>query len=182
MKITRYRDIPQFIRAGSYEVDISVDYINTTLGEWVSELGLDLNPDFQRGHKWTEKQQIAYIEYFLRGGITARVIYFNKPDWHFPVRSGYNDFVLVDGKQRLEAWRRFLADEIVVFGSKHSDFTDRIRIVNSLRFNVNSLQTKAEVLQWYLDFNSGGVVHTAGELNRVRKMLDKLKQNSEDKK
>ena len=27
------------------------------------EMGLELNPDFQRGHVWTEQQQIAFLEY-----------------------------------------------------------------------------------------------------------------------
>ncbi len=40
-------------------------------------------------------------------------------------------------------------------------------------FCVNDLQTRAEVLQWYLDLNEGGVVHTSEELNRVRAMLAK---------
>jgi hypothetical protein len=42
---------------------------------------------------------------------------------------------------------------------------------------VNDLKTREEVLQWYLDLNSGGVVHTEEELNRVREMLEKEKGN-----
>lgn len=39
--------------------------------------------------------------------------------------------------------------------------------------NINDLQTKADVLQWYIDFNSGGVVHTDEEIERVKKLLKK---------
>jgi hypothetical protein len=176
MKLTRFRDVPQFIRSGSYEVDFAPD----RLGKWVEEqrveAGLDIDPDFQRCHVWTAKQQTAYIEFFLRGGATARTIYFNNPDWSRPSTTGYKDFVLVDGKQRLEAWRRFIAGEIKVFGSKFADFTDSLRLQQTMRVNVNNLQTKAEVLQWYLDFNSGGVVHTDEELDRVRLLLEKEKR------
>jgi hypothetical protein len=28
------------------------------------------------------------------------------------------------------------------------------------------------VLKWYLEFNSGGTVHTEAELNKVRKMIE----------
>jgi hypothetical protein len=171
MKITRFRDVPQFVQCGSYEVD----YDPEGLVKWAAELekseGLDLNPDFQRGHVWTERQQTAYIEFFLRGGITARVIYLNNPSWSRPATTAYRDFVLVDGKQRLEAWRRFFANELKVFGSYRKEFTDSIRLIKTMRVNVNNLQTKAEVLQWYLDFNSGGVVHSDEELDRVRSML-----------
>jgi len=42
-----------------------------------------------------------------------------------------------------------------------------------MKINVNDLQTRAEVLQWYIDFNSGGVVHTAEEIARVKALLEK---------
>lgn len=58
-KYTSFRKIPKFTRAGSYAVDMPLDKIP----KWVSieqeELGLDLNPGFQRGHVWTRKQQTA---------------------------------------------------------------------------------------------------------------------------
>ena len=50
---------------------------------------------------WTEEQQIAWIEFFLKGGRTSRVIYLNKPSWHRSVPEGaYDDYVCVDGLQR----------------------------------------------------------------------------------
>lgn len=178
MKITRFRDVPKFIQDGSYEVDMSPDWMIKTLGEWVAEQGLDIDPDFQRGHVWSDKQQVAFIEFFLRGGKTARVIYLNNPDWQRPARTTYRDFVLVDGKQRLEAWRRFVGGEIRAFGSYFSEFTDKLRAIQTMKVNVNTLQTRAEVLQWYLDFNSGGVVHSDDELDRVRKLLAKEKRTT----
>jgi hypothetical protein len=38
---------------------------------------------------------------------------------------------------------------------------------------VNELKTRREVLQWYLDLNAGGVVHTTKEIERVRELLAK---------
>ena len=44
--------------------------------EWldrlINEEGLQLNPDFQRGHVWTEDQQVKFLEFILRGGKTGR--------------------------------------------------------------------------------------------------------------
>ena len=39
------------------------------------------------------------------------------------------------------------------------------------------------MLQWYIEFNSGGVVHTKEELDRVRKLLEDeiKKENQNDK-
>lgn len=173
MKITRFQDVPQFTRSGSYEVDLSPDRLVKELDRMASEERLDLDPDFQRGHVWTEAQQKAYVEYFLRGGRPARVVYINFPSWHN--KSAYDDRVLVDGKQRIQAWRRFIDGEFKIFGSKFSEYTDSLRLNQTMKLNVNDLQTRAEVLQWYLDFNSGGTVHTDKELSKVRKLLAKAK-------
>lgn len=78
-----------------------------------------------------------------------------------------------DGKQRLTSVLLFLGNEVTVFGGhKFSDYTDKLRMTGPrFRMHVNNLETRAEVLQWYLELNSGGVVHTEGELNKVRDML-----------
>ena len=40
--------------------------------------------------------------------------------------------------------------------------------------NVNDLQTKREVLQWYIEMNSGGTPHTEAEIERVKKLMEGL--------
>lgn len=40
-----------------------------------------------------------------------------------------------------------------------------------LKFNVNDLQTRTEVLRWYIEMNSGGVVHSDEEIERVKELL-----------
>lgn len=88
--------------------------------------------------------------------------------------------VIVDGKQRLEAIRKFLRGELKAFGYYIQEFEDyknkEGKIVLSYKyeliFHINDLQTRKEVLQWYLDLNAGGVVHTPEELDKVRKLLE----------
>lgn len=102
------------------------------------------------------------------------MIYLNKPSWRgYGRKRGYDDFVVVDGLQRITALQRFLADEIPVFGSLFSEYTDRIRLNRrTMRVNINTLKTKAEVLRWYIQFNSGGTPHTSEEINRVKALLE----------
>lgn len=173
----RFRDIPQFISHGSYQVDVQMEYLIKWIDEMVREEGLQLCPDFQRGHVWTEEQQVKYIEFVLRGGKTGKTIYLNNPNWHgVQPNSEYNDFVCVDGLQRITAVRRFLNDEIRVFGYLYSDFdgeTDLIR--HSLAININDLKTKREVLQWYIEMNAGGTPHSEEEIARVKKLLEECK-------
>lgn len=168
-KITRFQDIPQFTSWGGYRVNVGWGFLEQNLELLSNGYGLDLDPDFQRGHVWTEAQQVAYVEYILRGGKAARDLLFNCPDFN---RSPTGPVSIVDGKQRLEAVRRFMRDEIRAFGSLRSEFTDSMRLTGpDFVFHVNSLMTRAEVLAWYLDLNTGGTPHTDEEIKRVRLLL-----------
>lgn len=170
--IRRFRDIPQLTEAGQWECDFTPDRLVAFVDENVSQHRLQLCPDFQRGHVWTEAQQIAFVEFFLRGGKTGRVVYLNDPHWQGRNRSGgYSDFVIVDGLQRVTAFRRWLADEFRVFGSLRSEFADSIRLTNTMKLNINTLPTRAAVLQWYLEMNAGGTPHADAEIERVRGLL-----------
>ena len=174
-KITRFEDIPQFTRDGSWQCNYPLDYFVRHINEEVEEQGLQLNPDFQRGHVWTEEQQTAWLEFFLKGGKTGRVIYLNKPSWHFSVpEEAYDDYVCVDGLQRITAIKRFVNNEIKVFGSYYKEFTDSLRLTHTIILNVNDLKTEKEVLQWYVDMNAGGTPHTNDEIDKVKQMIEKL--------
>lgn len=95
--------------------------------------------------------------------------------------------VLVDGKQRLEAVRKFLRNELPIFGGNFiNDFNDPRRLLRSsdayFEIRVNNLKTRKEILTWYLQLNTGGVVHTEEEIAKVRRMLEneKRKDNLEE--
>ena len=177
----KYEDIPKFFRPPNYNVTSDWNYLEEQLLSWDSRegiegcLGLDLDPDFQRGHVWDEDKQIAYVEFCLKEGQSSRDLLFNHPGWQTHYRGL---MVLVDGKQRLESVRKFLRNELPIFDGHYlNDFEDPRRVLRSsgARFNlrVNNLQTKSDVLLWYLQLNDGGVVHTEEELDKVRMMLDK---------
>lgn len=167
----KFRDIPQFIQGGDYSLSISWTYLEN----WFNDISpredyFDLDPDFQRAHVWTEEKQRRYVEYILKGGTSSKRIYWNCPNWvEGPI-------VLVDGKQRLEAVRKFLRNELPIFGGNYfKDYEDNLDRNDHFFFMcVNKLQTKKEVLQWYLDLNEGGVVHTKEELDKVREMLNNI--------
>lgn len=164
----KFADIPLYTTFPEYGVDVAWSSLERHLEEMLG-LGLNLNPDFQRAHVWTEPQQAAYVEHVLKGGWASRQILFNCPSW----RMGGKDVVLVDGKQRLEAARKFMRNDLVVFGKyKRDDFTDSPgALVACFRFCINELETRAAVLQWYLELNAGGTPHTKAELEKVRLML-----------
>lgn len=177
MKITHFKDIPQFTKEGNYQVEISIARIPDWIATEQKEMGLQLNPVFQRGHVWSKEQQIAWLEFFLKGGKSGDTVYFNCPSWHHNVNDGeYNEYVCVDGLQRLTAICRFINNEIKVFDSYFKEYDDLIFCNRyRLKVNINDLKTEKEVLQWYINMNSGGTPHTREEIDKVKKMLKEMR-------
>lgn len=169
----KFSDIPQMSRPG-YSCDVSLDALHHSITRYQnSRLSpLNLEPDFQRMHVWTPDQQTRYVEFILRGGNSSKDLYFNCPGWMGSYKGPKGPFELVDGKQRLEACLGFLDGRVPVFGGLHfEDFEGNCSAV-TLKFHINSLPTRGEVLQWYLDLNEGGVVHTTEELDGVKALLE----------
>lgn len=167
----QYKDIPKFKRS-HYHITIPFVYVLETLERWErdqleSGFKFELNPIFQRGHVWTEDQQIKYIEWILRDGESGRDIYFNHPAWDNSYKA---DMVCVDGLQRLTAIKRFLHNEIKAFDMYYRDM-GKISNNNVLNFHVGSF-TEKEAIEWYLEMNFTGTPHTEEELNRVKSLLN----------
>ncbi|MEG2289551.1 MAG: DUF262 domain-containing protein [Clostridium sp.] len=169
----KFKEIPQLITDGDYEVAVHLGHTESTIQSYIEDYGLELNPDFQRGHVWTEQQQIAYVEFMLRGGKTSRVIYFNC--YNFRNGTATQPIVCVDGLQRLTAIRKFLNNEIKVFGCCIDEFEDKKEMLRGvyIKFNINELPTKKDVLKWYLQMNTGGTPHSKEEIDRVKSILER---------
>ena len=166
----KFRDIEQFTRDANYQVSIPLIYLQKTIDDYILRHELNLNPDFQRHHVWDTGRREAFVEYILRGGTSAKRLYFNHPGW---MHSFEGEFVLVDGKQRLTSLLMFLNNEIQVRETFYKDFEDKLSPLTDIIFCVNDLKTRAEVLQWYIDINAGGIVHTDEEIEKVRALLQK---------
>lgn len=171
----KWNEIPKFKEFGminpiNFGFVSYVDFVN----EQIENYDLQLNPKFQRGHIWNHEQQKKYIEFILRGGKSGRDFYFN-------LNRKTNEYVCVDGLQRTTAFMKFLNGEIKVFDQYFNDFcfTKRETGGNPLpefRVNVymNYLESKKEILEWYVDMNSGGTPHTNDEIEIVKKMIQEL--------
>lgn len=155
----------------NYVVDIEIDGLSRSLDYYKQDYGLDLDPDFQRGHVWTESQQTAFVEWILRGGESGRTLLWNCHG--FTKGMPRSPFTIVDGKQRLTALQRFLNDELPVFGARISQIERRkFNAFGTIKFQVFDLD-RPSMLQLYLDFNSGGTPHDPSEISRVQELLAK---------
>lgn len=168
----KFDDIEQFTSHGSYEINVSLSYLVKHVNSHQERGGgavLDLDPDFQRAHVWNDAQRMKFVEYVLRGGQAGTTLYFNCKGWGGNFEGPY---VIVDGKQRLAALLKFLNNKLPIFGGYYFDEFDKLKHCHGgIKWHVNNLKTREEVLQWYLDLNEGGVVHTNDELEKVRVML-----------
>lgn len=156
-----------------YEINVEWGYLEAWLADQFSNDEVELDPDFQRAHVWHPWQQSAYCEFILRGGESSRILYWNHPEWGAFRKTGR--LTLVDGKQRLEAVRAFLRNEVSVFGGLYlRDMEPRIlrKTCVDFRMRIAKLPTRREMIEWYLMINAGGTPHTGEELQRVRALLD----------
>lgn len=164
-------EIPQL-----YTANYRVSMPWRSVEKWIvdnrkDKVGCILEPDFQRGRVWSEAKQCAYVEYCLSGGTSSREIQWNCPGWMEDFRG---PMVLVDGLQRITSVRMFINSELKAFGMYYKDFYGN-RIEPQFLFFVNHLVTKREVLEWYIQLNRGGVVHTDEEISRVEGLLEREK-------
>jgi hypothetical protein len=184
-KNMEWDDIVKLSKWGKQTYTVNWNDLEERLQVFQKENNLNLDPDFQRDHVWSQNQRIKYVEYILKRGHLNKDIIFNCPGWFEGVEG---QMVLIDGKQRLQAARLFMANKLPVFGDIYrKDFTRNGKpmplfshLIN-FTFNINDLQTRTEVLQLYLDINNGGVVHSDDEISKVRQLLaiEKAKINNE---
>lgn len=170
----------------AYTVDVQFDNLEEYFAGQARDLAemgglLELEPDFQRGHVWSDDQRTAYAEAVIRGTAPTRIL-FNCPGWSSS-NGATGDiqphtFQCVDGLQRLTAIRKLISGEIAVFGGlTASDLAKSPFDPRRYRFQfcVYEFANRADLLQFYLDLNRGGTVHSDSELSRVQKLLSAAK-------
>lgn len=170
-------DIPELIYCPPSGVMLDLDYLEPMLERWKDTYGLDLDPEFQRGHVWTLAIKVKFLEFLFKGGQVPPVR-FNSPAFGGHTHSKKSDLdetiFIVDGKQRLTACLEFIQGKIAIFDGKFiSDFDDPQLLLRkaNMTYIVNRLQTKKELYQWYLEMNEGQIAHTDEELDKVRKLI-----------
>lgn len=170
----------------SGNTDIDLKYLKGQLEHYHADYGVELNPDFQRGHVWTQAQKISFIEAFIRGavGTTGRTITFNCPDYRGTDKATDSDLdgmVCVDGLQRLSAILEYMRGDFKIFPALHGgvayDYFNGTKYSfkgNSIKFQIFTMQYKRDVLEYYLAINDTGTPHSQAEIQRIQAMLSEF--------
>lgn len=158
------------------------DFRWTTMEQDIASLsdkygGLDLNPDFQRGHVWTPSQQVHFIENCLRGIVASNglLIQLNSPQWNDdnPDTDLPPGLQCVDGLQRYTAVTEFIKGRVKPFGFTAKDLA-RTRFSPArihMKIAIHDFTRRADLLEHYLSINTGGTPHSTEEIARVRGLL-----------
>jgi hypothetical protein len=174
-----YRDLRASMPHGEGECS----YFAHTLRRWIDgdpkdqvNLRLDIDPDYQRGHIWTEAQSAAFVGHKLEGG-ECPTITIQRWDTN-PVDE------VVDGKQRILAVLGFVEGRVPALLSDGNAYflrewgsEDQRLLPRSfelmLRGRIVKCATRADVLRLYLRLNRGGSIHSDEEIARVRALLSR---------
>jgi hypothetical protein len=140
--------------------------------------GIVLDPDYQRGHVWTDEQRSNFVGHLLSGGMVPPII-LNRDNTY-----QISDEV-VDGKQRLCSVYLWYTGEIpanVWMGNTVTPVwakdlsPEDFRLATGISGAKLSLSyvclSRKEVLSLYLRLNRGGTVHSEAEIARVKALLD----------
>lgn len=140
--------------------------------------GLELIPDFQRGHVWTPEQQAHYIENCLRGvvPVSGLLIQFNSPSWNDIAKADTDlppGLQCVDGLQRFTAITEFVKGNVKPFGFTAEELMGTAYSPRKFyaKIAVYDFTSREQLLTQYLDLNAGGTPHSAEEITRVRGLL-----------
>lgn len=118
-------------------------------------------PSWQRGLVWTEAQKIAFIESAWLG-LNIGTYTYNQAGIDSP-----NDYLLIDGQQRMNAIQCYIENEFPVFGYLFSELTppDTRRWGMSVVFAsyVTSTEDEEYLRAYYNLTNFGGVAHKESE-------------------
>lgn len=170
------------LRTAKWQADYDWDDLEDGLARLATRHGgLELNPDFQRGHVWSKAQQTHFIENCLRGVVASSgfLLQFNCPGWFDDVASTDLPSCLqcVDGLQRYTAVTEFMKGNVQPFGftAEQLSSTQFSPRRFHMKVAVHDFAKRADLLEHYLAINAGGTPHSADELERVRGLLAQAK-------
>lgn len=177
MEFTDIKLIPE----SNYWVNYRFSSIENFIKDTISHIGLELDPDFQRGHVWNVEQQTAYIESIIREIIqdTDIVIRFNARDYMAIQDSTDTDLPktmqCVDGLQRLTAIRKYMKGKLKPFGKTFEEIESSplsIARKRNICVKVYNIKYRKDLIKFYYDLNFGGTPHTESEKERILGLME----------
>lgn len=103
------------------------DFSLSAISEMVTAGSIDIEPKYQRRHRWHDDRQSALVESFILN-VPVPPVYLSEDD--------YGEYSVIDGKQRITSIKRFICNELVLDG------LTRLSELNGKRFDDLPVQIK----------------------------------------
>lgn len=164
-----------FIKKSSLYHNLS--FSNREVSDLLSKayyFGIDMEPDYQRGLVWEEKNKIALLDSMFKGIDIGKFVFITKASEN----TNEPFYEILDGKQRLNALLDFFNDEFKYQGYYFSQLCppDQ-RYLN--RYIISVAQTEEplsdkEKYEYFLSLNIGGIPQSEEQIKKVKKLLTAL--------
>jgi len=133
------------------------------------DVGLDLNPDYQRGNVWSDEQKVSLIESIFKnidiGKFTIIKRKYRK-DFDFL-------YEVLDGKQRIIAVTEFFEGRFTYKGKRYQDLHPHDQYhFKSYAISYAEIEPlkDEQKYRYFLKLNTTGVPHDEEHLDKVREM------------
>lgn len=176
----KFGAIVDAIPISNYAVDFQMHRLKPQFKLYAEDYGsFEYNADFQRGNVWSLNQQISFIEAIVRNVVpkSLMTITLNCPEFDdsYKGNGDISGFCIIDGLQRVTAIQDFVDGKFKIFndqfGYNDFDMSSFSFKRHAVRVQIFHFHKKADLLKYYIAINSGGVVHSDDEINRVKEML-----------
>lgn len=137
--------------------------------------GIDLEPDYQRGNVWSEKQKVSLIDSIFRNIDIGKFTIIK-----LPFTEDGPGYEMLDGKQRLIALTEFYESRYPYKGKYYHEmhWRDRIHFREyPISYAESVPLTKEQKYRYFLKLNTSGVPVDPDHLTNVMLMLEREQKN-----
>lgn len=170
-------DMPQFAHEDTMRIQFSQRDIEGLIGLFYT-FGVDMDPEYQRGHVWELEDKVALIDSIFNNVDIGKFVF---------IHLGYGTpgYEILDGKQRMTALIEFFEDRFRYRGKLFSELHPRDRShIRHYRVGVGEtreLSTIEERLQYFLHLNTYGKPQDPMHIAKVESMLADIQKRSTHK-
>lgn len=162
------------------DVDIRFSYsqrqLESLLHILYRDIGLDLDPDYQRGNVWTLAQKVALIDSIFKNIDIGKFTIIRRR-WKDDIDYLYE---ILDGKQRTIAISEFFEGRFTYQGMRYQDLhpSDQNHFKNyAISYAEINPLTNEQKYRYFLKLNTSGQPHEEEHLNKVKEMWYNEKSN-----
>ncbi len=150
------------------------------------EQTINIHPDYQRPLVWSLEQKQKYLAFYLKGGMYTEkgqplIFNFNMNMHNNGKGLNRGDFELIDGQQRLNAIIEFMNGEFyTIIDGEEIWYKDVSYMPFNIKYKRLELSTVSDVINYYIDLNDAGEIHTVNDIIHAKNLLKKVEKDNED--